>query len=70
MTTVSPSVSTNDRLGNHRELAPIALFVYNRPEHTQNTVKSLRGNELASQSESDPFFRMAPKDEGGLKCSK
>ena len=32
-------------------LAPIALFVYNRPWHTQQTVESLQKNELASKSE-------------------
>ena len=32
-------------------LAPIALFVYNRPEHTRRTVEFLRANELASQSD-------------------
>jgi len=31
--------------------APIALFVYNRPEVTQRTVNSLRENGLASQSD-------------------
>ena len=30
-----------------KELAPIALFVYNRPEHTQKTVESLLQNQLA-----------------------
>jgi len=30
--------------------APIALFVYNRPEHTRRTLESLAANELASQS--------------------
>jgi hypothetical protein len=30
--------------------APIALFVYNRPEHTRRTVESLRANDLAQQS--------------------
>lgn len=30
--------------------APIALFVYNRPEHTRKTVESLRANDLARQS--------------------
>jgi hypothetical protein len=34
-----------------RQLAPIALFVYNRPEHTRRTVESLRANDLASQSD-------------------
>jgi len=33
------------------ELAPIALFVYNRPEHTRRTVESLRANELAPHSD-------------------
>jgi SAM-dependent methyltransferase len=32
-------------------LAPIVLFVYNRPSHTQQTVEALQKNELASQSE-------------------
>ena len=33
------------------QLAPIALFVYNRPEHTRRTVESLRANELAPHSD-------------------
>ena len=31
--------------------APIALFVYNRPDHTRETVEYLRHNELAPQSD-------------------
>jgi hypothetical protein len=31
-------------------LAPIALFVYNRPDHTERTLKFLRQNELAAES--------------------
>ncbi|QXV66664.1 glycosyltransferase [Mucilaginibacter sp. 21P] len=31
--------------------APIALFVYNRPDHTSETLAHLRKNELASESE-------------------
>lgn len=31
--------------------APIALFVYNRPEHTQQTLQYLQQNTLATQSE-------------------
>ena len=31
--------------------APIALFVYNRPWHTQQTVEALKRNELAEESE-------------------
>ena len=30
--------------------APIALFVYNRPEHTQKTLESLSANEMATES--------------------
>jgi GT2 family glycosyltransferase len=32
-------------------LAPIVLFVYNRPEHTLKTLEALAQNDLASQSE-------------------
>jgi len=32
-------------------LAPIILFVYNRPLHTQRTVEALQVNELANESE-------------------
>ena len=32
-------------------LAPIVLFVYNRPEHTRQTVEALQKNELAINSE-------------------
>ncbi len=31
--------------------APIALFVYNRPEHTRKTVESLAKNDLSTQSD-------------------
>lgn len=33
------------------DLAPIALFVYNRPNHTRQTVESLKENHLAPQSD-------------------
>jgi len=33
------------------KLAPIVLFVYNRPEHTRRTVKALQKNKLAIESE-------------------
>jgi hypothetical protein len=32
-------------------LAPIALFVYNRPMHTRNTIEALLKNDLASESD-------------------
>lgn len=42
--------------------APIALFTYNRPRHTRNTVEALAANALAS--ESDLFvFSDAPRTE-------
>lgn len=34
-----------------RTLAPIVLFVYNRPDHTRRVVESLHLNRLSSQSE-------------------
>jgi hypothetical protein len=33
-----------------QKLAPIALFVYNRPEHTRRTLQFLQQNELAADS--------------------
>ena len=33
-----------------QNFAPIALFVYNRPKHTERTVKFLKQNELAAES--------------------
>ncbi|NTE05053.1 glycosyltransferase [Agrobacterium tumefaciens] len=33
-----------------QNLAPIALFVYNRPQHTERTLKFLQQNELAIES--------------------
>ena len=36
-------------------LAPIALFVYNRPAHTRQTVEALRLNPLAASSELNVF---------------
>jgi hypothetical protein len=32
-------------------LAPVALFVYNRPDHTRRTVEALQKNKLAPQSD-------------------
>ena len=33
-----------------QSLAPVVLFVYNRPEHARRTIESLRANDLASDS--------------------
>ncbi len=43
-------------------LAPIALFVYNRPWHTQQTVEALQKNELVESSELF-VFSDGPKSE-------
>lgn len=43
-------------------LAPIALFVYNRPTHTRQTVEALKNNALAAQSDL-VIFSDAPKTE-------
>jgi hypothetical protein len=51
---------TQARCGIGMKLAPIALFAYNRPDHTRLTVESLQNNELAGAS--DLFiFSDAPK---------
>ena len=34
-----------------QELAPIVLFVYNRPWHTRKTIEALKNNELAGESD-------------------
>ncbi len=47
---------------NEIELAPIILFTYNRPWHTQRTVEALQKNELANKSELF-IYSDAPKDE-------
>ena len=33
-----------------QQLAPIVLFVYNRPWHTKKTIEALKNNDLAKQS--------------------
>ena len=48
---------------NAAALAPIVLFVYNRPEHTRRTVEALRANRLAPQSRLF-VFADGPKNDG------
>ena len=45
-----------------QNFAPIALFVYNRPEHTRRTLKFLKQNLLAEESRLF-IFSDGPKDE-------
>jgi len=51
-----------------QNLAPIALFVYNRPEHTRRTIKFLQQNRLAEESRLFIFSDAARKgDEEKVK---
>lgn len=50
-------------------LAPIVLFVYNRPWHTRQTVEALQKNALASRSELF-IYSDAPKNEDAEKSVK
>jgi hypothetical protein len=45
------SSSTLVNIHDQPDLAPVALFVYNRPEHTQKTLHALAQNDLASRSD-------------------
>lgn len=47
-------------------LAPIVLFVYNRPWHTRQTVEALQKNELAGESELF-IYADAPKNENSIE---
>ena len=38
-------------MSNSKILAPIVLFVYNRPWHTSETINSLKQNFLAKKSD-------------------
>lgn len=48
-------------------LAPIALFVYNRPVHTRRTVEALQKNDLALESDIY-IFSDAPKNNEGTEA--
>jgi len=51
------------------KLAPIVLFVYNRPDHTKRTIEALQKNELASESELY-IYSDAPKNKEDEKQVK
>ncbi|MFA7067148.1 MAG: glycosyltransferase, partial [Dysgonamonadaceae bacterium] len=46
-----------------KELAPIALFTYNRPYHTQQVLEALQKNELSRESELFVFSDGAKTEE-------
>lgn len=48
-------------------LAPIVLFVYNRPVHTKQTIEALQKNELAKDSELF-VYSDAPKNENAVNA--
>ena len=43
-------ICVNSMKNYNNDLAPIVLFVYNRPRHTQQTIEALRRNDLAKDS--------------------
>jgi hypothetical protein len=51
-------------------LAPIVLFVYNRPDHTVKTIKALQKNELASESELFIYSDEAKNDDAQIAVDK
>ncbi|MGF1924198.1 MAG: glycosyltransferase, partial [Bacteroidia bacterium] len=53
-----------------QNLAPVALFVYNRPQHTERTIKFLQQNELASESRLFIFSDGPKASEDSLKVQE
>jgi hypothetical protein len=51
------------------KLAPIILFVYNRPWHTQKTIESLQKNALSAESHLF-IYSDAPKNDGAVEKVK
>ena len=51
-------------------LAPIVLFVYNRTDHTKQTVEALQKNELASESELFIYSDAAKNEEAKNKVQE
>ena len=51
------------------ELAPIVLFTYNRPWHTQQTIEALQKNQLANESELF-IYSDAPKNNDDVENVK
>lgn len=57
-------------MSNVNKNAPIALFVYNRPLHTRQTVEALLKNELAAESDLIIFSDAPKTSEGALVVKK
>jgi hypothetical protein len=60
----APTSRLNSRSGHQGTLAPIALFVYNRPEHTRQTLEALRANDFAQRSDLFVFADGAKSESG------
>lgn len=45
-----------------RDMAPVILFTYNRPEHTKRTIEALAANKLAGETELYVFSDAAKKE--------
>jgi hypothetical protein len=54
----------------NNDLAPVVLFVYNRPEHTRKTVEALKKTLLAENSELFIFSDAAKNDAGRANVEK
>lgn len=52
------------------ELAPVVLFVYNRPQHTKQTLTSLTENKLASETVLYVFADGAKPDAGAIDIER
>lgn len=53
-----------------RQVAPVILFTYNRPEHTKNTIEALAKNELAEETELYVFSDAAKKEQDAEKVAQ
>lgn len=51
MSSNDPAIDPADFTKHGRTPAPVALFTYNRPRHTRQTIESLQRNALAGESE-------------------
>lgn len=52
------------------KLAPITLFVYNRPDHTNKTIEALKKNKFAKESELFIFSDGPKKQEDASKVKE